>query len=65
MNIINSCSASDLADYLLQIGAIDSYEEYALVVLEMGYFKLSQELANQPVDVPDAWDLLAWAESRA
>lgn len=59
MNLINSYSASDWADYLLQIGAIGSYDEYAQEVLEMGYVKLSQELANQPVDVPDAWDLLA------
>jgi hypothetical protein len=55
-------NVQEWVDYLMQIGAIDSPEEYAEELRELNWFQLNRELADQPCDTPDTWDLFEWAQ---
>jgi Arc/MetJ-type ribon-helix-helix transcriptional regulator len=50
-------------DYLVQISAIESEQEYADWVLNTPITEVSQTLANQPCDTPTAERLYEWAEN--
>ena len=61
----NKMDVENYVEGLFQRDDIESVEAYAEWVRGLTIVELSQHLVNQPEDVPDAWDLLAWAESRA
>lgn len=57
----NTIEVWQWVNWLLQTGAIESENEYAHEVRKMNIRELQQNLANQPCDTPDAYELIDWA----